>query len=109
LAEAREIAPAAPAKLVKVEPVAVLLREAEAEQATLVAVGSHGRGRAAGMVLGTPRCRISLSALQRSRCRSLGHEAGRKRPRLAGETRRARLLAPRSRGTQGGRERAARS
>ena len=30
-----------------------LLREAEAEQATLVAVGSHGRGRMIGLVLGS--------------------------------------------------------
>jgi nucleotide-binding universal stress UspA family protein len=51
LAEAREIAPGATGKLVSGEPVAVLLREAEAQQATLVAVGSHGRGRGVGTVL----------------------------------------------------------
>jgi nucleotide-binding universal stress UspA family protein len=53
LADARAIAPSALDKLVNGEPVAVLLREAEAEQATLLAVGSHGRGRATGRLLGT--------------------------------------------------------
>ncbi len=62
LAEAREIAPAATGKLVNGEPVAVLLREAEAQQATLVAVGSHGRGRAAGMLLGTVAARMLRDA-----------------------------------------------
>jgi nucleotide-binding universal stress UspA family protein len=50
LAEAAQIATTATGKLVDGEPVAVLLREAEAQQATLVAVGTHGRGRAAGML-----------------------------------------------------------
>ena len=62
LAEAKEIAPAATGKLVNGEPVAVLLREAEAQQATLVAVGSHGRGRAAGMLLGTVAARMLRDA-----------------------------------------------
>jgi nucleotide-binding universal stress UspA family protein len=62
LAEAGEIAPAATGKLVNGEPVAVLLREAEGQQATLVAVGSHGRGRAAGMLLGTVAARMLRDA-----------------------------------------------
>jgi nucleotide-binding universal stress UspA family protein len=62
LAEAGEIAPTATVKLVNGEPVAVLLREAEAKQATLVAVGSHGRGRAAGMLLGTVAARMLRDA-----------------------------------------------
>jgi universal stress protein A len=62
LAEAREIAPAATGKLVNGEPVAVLIREAEVQQATLVAVGSHGRGRAAGMLLGTVAARMLRDA-----------------------------------------------
>jgi nucleotide-binding universal stress UspA family protein len=60
LAEARALAPGAVDKLVSGEPVAVLLREAE--QATLLAVGSHGRGRAAGMLLGTVAARMLRDA-----------------------------------------------
>ena len=60
LAEAKAIAPSAVSKLVNGDPVAVLLREAE--QATLVAVGSHGRGRAAGMLLGTVAARMLRDA-----------------------------------------------
>jgi nucleotide-binding universal stress UspA family protein len=60
LAEAGEIAPDATEKLIDGDPVAMLLREAE--QATLVAVGSHGRGRAAGMLLGTVAARMLRDA-----------------------------------------------
>jgi nucleotide-binding universal stress UspA family protein len=62
LAEARAIAPSAAEKLVNGEPVAVLLREAVAEQATMVAVGSHGHGRAAGMLVGTVAARLLRDA-----------------------------------------------
>jgi nucleotide-binding universal stress UspA family protein len=60
LAEAQALAPGAVDKLVSGEPVAVLLHEAE--QATLLAVGSHGRGRAAGMLLGTVAARMLRDA-----------------------------------------------
>lgn len=53
LATAKEIAPSASSKLVNGEPVAALLKQAEAERATLIAVGSHGRRRVAGLLLGT--------------------------------------------------------
>jgi nucleotide-binding universal stress UspA family protein len=60
LAEARALAPSAIERLVNGEPVPVLLHAAE--QATLVAVGSHGRGRAAGMLLGTVAARMLRDA-----------------------------------------------
>lgn len=53
LAEALAIAPSASSKLVNGDPVGVLLKQAEAERATLIAVGSHGHRRAAGLLLGT--------------------------------------------------------
>jgi nucleotide-binding universal stress UspA family protein len=58
LAGARALAPSASSKLVNGGPVTVLLGQAEAERATLIAVGSHGRGRAAGLLLGTVASRI---------------------------------------------------
>ncbi|MDQ3889230.1 MAG: universal stress protein [Actinomycetota bacterium] len=60
LAEAKAVAPSATPKLVNGDPVAVLLQEAEG--ATLVAVGSHGRGRAAGMLLGTVAAKMLRDA-----------------------------------------------
>jgi nucleotide-binding universal stress UspA family protein len=62
LAAAREIALSASEKLLGGDPVAALLREAEAEQATMIALGSHGRGRAAGMLLGTVAARMLRDA-----------------------------------------------
>ncbi len=60
LAEARAIAPSATQKLANGDPVAVLLREVEG--ASLIVVGSHGRGRAAGMLLGTVAARMLRDA-----------------------------------------------
>jgi nucleotide-binding universal stress UspA family protein len=51
LAEARRLVPSATERLVNGDPVRVLL--GEAEQATLVALGTHGRGRAVALFLGT--------------------------------------------------------
>ena len=48
MAEAQVFAPGAGSKLVNGDPVGVLLEQADAERATLIAVGSHGRRRAAG-------------------------------------------------------------
>jgi nucleotide-binding universal stress UspA family protein len=62
LAEALAIAPSASSKLVNGEPVGVLLKQAEAERATLIAVGSHGRRRAAGLLLGTVAARMLRDA-----------------------------------------------
>jgi nucleotide-binding universal stress UspA family protein len=58
LAEAQVIAPSASSKLADGDPVSVLLKQAEAERATLIAVGSHGRRRAAGLLLGTVAARM---------------------------------------------------
>jgi nucleotide-binding universal stress UspA family protein len=55
LAEAEQLA-AAEGKIVNGDPAAILL--SEAQQATLLALGSHGRGRAAGMLLGTVAARM---------------------------------------------------
>ena len=55
LAEAEQLAPAE-GKIVNGDPAAILL--SEAQQATLLALGSHGRGRAAGMLLGTVAARM---------------------------------------------------
>ena len=60
LLDAGRIAPFASRKLLDGEPVAVLLREAEG--ATLVAVGSHGRRRTAGVLLGTVAARMLRDA-----------------------------------------------
>ncbi len=60
LAEAGRIAPSASAEVLDGEPVTVLLREAE--RATLLAVGSHGRRRTAGVVLGTVAARMLRDA-----------------------------------------------
>ena len=62
LADARAIAPAAIEKLVNGEPVAALLREIESTGATLVAIGTHGHGRAAGMLLETVAARMLRDA-----------------------------------------------
>jgi nucleotide-binding universal stress UspA family protein len=62
LAEAQVIAPSASSKLADGDPVAVLLKQAEAERATLIAVGSHGRRRAAGLLLGTVAARMLRDA-----------------------------------------------
>jgi nucleotide-binding universal stress UspA family protein len=62
LDDARTLAPSATRKLVDGDPAPTLLREVEAEQATLVAVGSHGRGRAAAMLLGTVAARMLRDA-----------------------------------------------
>jgi universal stress protein A len=62
LAEAQAIAPSASAKLLDGDPVAVMLEQAETERATLIAVGSHGRRRAAGLLLGTVAARMLRDA-----------------------------------------------
>ena len=62
LADAQAIAPSAAPKLVDGDPVAVLLKQAEAERATLIAVGSHGHRRAAGLLLGTVAARMLRDA-----------------------------------------------
>jgi nucleotide-binding universal stress UspA family protein len=60
LAEARKLAPSATAKVLNGDPAAVLLREAD--QATLVALGTHGHGRARGLLLGTVAARMLRDA-----------------------------------------------
>jgi nucleotide-binding universal stress UspA family protein len=59
LAEAKELVTAegkVEGKLVNGDPATVLLNEAQ--RATLLALGSHGRGRAAGLLLGTVAARM---------------------------------------------------
>ena len=53
LARAGEHSAAASSRLVEGEPAQVLRREVERREATAVAVGSHGTGRMAGIVLGS--------------------------------------------------------
>jgi nucleotide-binding universal stress UspA family protein len=60
LAKAREVAPFASQRLVNGEPTDVLLREAE--WASLIAVGTHGHGRARGLLLGTVAARMLRDA-----------------------------------------------
>jgi nucleotide-binding universal stress UspA family protein len=60
LAEARRLVPSATERLVNGDPVAVLLREAE--QATLLALGTHGRGRAVALFLGAVAARMIRDA-----------------------------------------------
>ena len=57
LADALALAPAATAKLLNGDAATALLEEAAVEGATLVAVGTHGRRRAVGMVVGTVAAR----------------------------------------------------
>ncbi len=62
LAAAQSEAPSASTRLVNGDPRAVLLREAEG--ASLLALGSHGRRRAVGMLLGT----VAATMLHQARC-----------------------------------------
>jgi nucleotide-binding universal stress UspA family protein len=62
LAEAQAIAPSAASKLVDGDPASLLLKLAEAEGATLIAVGSHGHRRATGLLLGTVAARMLRDA-----------------------------------------------
>ena len=55
MAAAKQLVPAE-GKIVNGDPAAVLL--GEAEHATLLALGSHGRGRTAGLLLGTVAARM---------------------------------------------------
>jgi nucleotide-binding universal stress UspA family protein len=64
LEDAKAIAPAAQARFVNGDPATVLLQEAEAENATLIAVGSHGRRRTAGLLLGT----VAAKMLHDAKC-----------------------------------------
>ena len=60
LAEARRLVPSATERVVNGDPVAVLLHEAE--QATLLALGTHGRGRTVALFLGTVAAKMIRDA-----------------------------------------------
>jgi nucleotide-binding universal stress UspA family protein len=60
LAEAQVIAHSANSKLVNGDPIRVLLEQAE--HASLIAAGSHGRGRTSGLLLGTVAARVLRDA-----------------------------------------------
>ena len=60
LAEARRLVPSATERLVDGDPAAALLREAE--QATLLGLGTHGRGRTVAHFLGTVAARMIRDA-----------------------------------------------
>ena len=62
LAAAQSEAPSASTRLVNGDPRAVLLREAEG--ASLLVLGSHGRGRIVGILLGT----VAATMLHQARC-----------------------------------------
>jgi nucleotide-binding universal stress UspA family protein len=62
LTEAQAIAPSASSKLLDGHPATVMLTQAEAARATLIAVGSHGRRRATGLLLGTVAARTLRDA-----------------------------------------------
>ena len=64
LAEARGLVPSAGGKVAVGNAATVLLHEAESEETTLVAVGSHGHRRAAAMLLGT----VALALLRDAPC-----------------------------------------
>ena len=64
LTEAEAIAPEASSKLVGGNPAAALLREAETQHATLLAVGSHDRRRTPALLLGT----VAASMLRDAPC-----------------------------------------
>jgi nucleotide-binding universal stress UspA family protein len=63
LEEAAALAPSADARVLAGRPPAALLDLLRSERASLVVVGSHGRGRAAGMLLGTVATRMLHEAL----------------------------------------------
>jgi nucleotide-binding universal stress UspA family protein len=62
LDEALKVAPSSSTKLVDGEAAAALLQQAEAERATLIAVGTHGHGRTAGLLLGSVATRMLRDA-----------------------------------------------
>jgi nucleotide-binding universal stress UspA family protein len=62
LGEAQAIAPSANTKLVDGDPGTVLLKQAESERATLIAVGSHERRRLPGLLLGTVAAKMLRDA-----------------------------------------------